>query len=140
MAQDSINRTVLSAGIMINTMLAQNTEVMAMTGGRIYAVIAPEDAVLPYIVYGRDSLETNPNKSGRPADGANIGLACYAADYVESVNLAEAVRSALDCQSGAWREDENSRPIIMRQCLLTASSEDIGVDAYIQDLNFLVRI
>ena len=85
----------LSAGIIVRQLLTQSPEVQRITH-RIFPIVI-DDAQLPYVVYRRAALETQPTKSLQSADTVTIEVACYAATYGESVDLAEAVRHALDC-------------------------------------------
>lgn len=61
-------------------------------------------------------------------------LNCYTARYAEGIELAEAVRAALDCRSA------EASGLTMRSCYLSDSSEDYQADAYIQQLIFTIRI
>lgn len=72
--------------------------------------------------------------SVRGAESAEIEVACYAASYSDSVELAEAVRAALD------RRQAEAEGLHMRCCTLIDSSEDYYDDAYIQTLVFDVKV
>lgn len=124
-------KTSLSAGFILYGLLSADEAVTALTG-RIYPVVADE-AKLPYVVYGRSKLVQEPAKGGG-ADMVQVDVLCYAATYEGSVELAEAVRAALDGKQGGepgfW----------MRSCHLAGSAEYWSGDAFIQELNFNVRI
>lgn len=127
------NRTSLSAGSVIRDLLLKSEEVKAHTN-KIFPV-ATDKAVLPYILYRRASMEQNPTKGNYPgADATTIEIVCYTAKYEDGVNLAEAVRAALD---GARGEKDG---LVMRSCTLVDSEEGYESDAYAQQLVFNVKI
>ena len=127
------NKTSLSAGAIIRALLADDPDVTAITD-KIYPVVTDE-AKLPYIVYARTGLVSDPHKSGGPgADEVNISVLCMAARYHESVDLAEAVRGALD---NCTAVHDGLR---MRVCQLSNASEDWANDAFIQRLDFRIKI
>lgn len=127
-------KTSLSAGDIIYSALSSNTGIAAMVTA-IYPVVEPAEAVCPYIAYRRAKLEANPQKAGQPgADTILMQVACYTLDYEEGVELAEMVRAALDYQQ---HEIEGLR---MRGCYLSASTEELDGDAFVQDLVFTIKI
>lgn len=93
-----------------------------------------DSAELPYIVYRRAQLEQTPVKSGRGADTVGIEILCYTEHYTEGVELAEAVRGALDGKQG------EVNGLVMRSCYLSDSEEAWQDDAYVQQLMFNVKI
>lgn len=93
-----------------------------------------DSAELPYIVYRRAQLEQEPVKGRRGADTVGIEVLCYTQHYTEGVELAEAVRGALD---GAQGEIDG---LVMRSCYLADSEEAWQDDAYVQQLMFNVKI
>lgn len=126
-------KTSLSAGSIIRDMLLYDTEVKKRTN-KVFPV-AIDNAVLPYILYRRASLEQNPTKAGYPgADTVAIEVVCYTEKYAESVELAEAVRAALDGKQG------EKDGLVMRSCTLVDSEEGYDSDAFAQQLMFNVKI
>lgn len=127
------NKTSLSAGSIIRDMLLRDHEVAKHTK-KVFPV-ATDTAVLPYILYRRTSIEQNPTKAGYPgADTVTIEVICYTEKYGEGVELAEAVRAALDGKQG------EKDGLVMRSCVLTDSEEGYDSDAYAQQLVFNVKI
>ncbi len=124
--------TVLSAGLVVNEMLSSDASIAAAVT-KVFPVVV-DQAILPYIAYRREGLETRPVKGERSADTARIAVRCYAATYAGSVELAEMVRAALD--GATYRGDTLS----MRSCCLVGGSETWEADAYVQELIFAVRI
>ncbi len=126
-------KTSLNAGAVIRSILISNAEVKKRTN-KIFP-ISIDSAQLPYILYRRASLAHNPTKAGMPgADTVTMEVVCYTAKYAESVELAEAVRGALDYAQG------ESDGTVMRSCVLSDSEEGYEDDAFVQRLVFQVRI
>lgn len=128
----AVSKSSLSAGEIIRAMLIKDSEVMARAN-KVFPVVE-DKADLPYIVYRRTQLEQDPTKRGRGADTVGIEILCYTAGYTEGVELAEAVRGALD---GAQGETDG---LVMRSCYLADSEEAWQDDAYVQQLVFTVKI
>ncbi len=128
----AVSKSSLSAGEIIRAILIEDSEVMARAK-KVFPVVE-DSAELPYIVYRRTQLVQTPVKGQRGADTAGIEILCYTAGYTEGVELAEAVRDALD---GAQREQDG---LVMRSCYLEDSEEAWQDDAYVQQLVFNVKI
>lgn len=128
----AVSRTSLSAGEIIRSILMSDSEVSARVK-KIFPVVE-DSAELPYIVYRRTQLEQEPVKGRRGADTVGIEILCYTQHYTEGVELAEAVRKALD---GAQGEVDG---LVMRSCYLADSEEAWQDDAYLQQLVFNVKI
>lgn len=126
----AVTKTSISAGEIIRKVLLDDHRVSAITK-KVYPVVTDE-AKLPYIVYRRTQLEQNPIKVGRGADTVGIEVVCYADGYGPSIELAEAVRAALD---GCQAEVDG---LSLRSCYLTDSEEAWQDDAYIQQLVFTI--
>lgn len=122
----------MSAGEIIRSILMADDEVAARIK-KIFPVVS-DSAELPYIVYRRAQLEQTPVKTGRGADTVGIEVLCYTEHYTEGVELAEAVRNALDGAQG------EAGGLVMRSCYLADSEESWQDDAYIQQLMFNVKI
>lgn len=93
-----------------------------------------DEAVLPYVCYHREALETAVAKHAQSADTATIVVDCYAATYNGSVALAEAVREALDNVSIT-----TSAGLTVRSSYLVDAAESWTDDAYLQSLSFKLR-
>lgn len=128
----AVSKSSLSAGEIIRAMLIEDSEVMARAN-KVFPVIE-DKADLPYIVYRRTQLEQDPTKRGRGADTVGIEILCFSAGYTEGVELAEAVRGALDGKQG------ETDGLVMRSCYLADSEEAWQDDAYVQQLVFTVKI
>lgn len=128
----AVSRTSLSAGEIIRSILMSDSEVSARVK-KIFPVVE-DSAELPYIVYRRTQLEQEPVKGRRGADTVGIEILCYTQHYTEGVELAEAVRDALDGKQG------EVDGLVMRSCYLADSEEAWQDDAYLQQLVFNVKI
>lgn len=129
----ALKKTSLSAGSIIRDILLSNEEVKRRTN-KVFPIVI-DNAQLPYILYRRAALTHNPTKQGTPgADTVTMEVVCYTAKYADGVELAEAVRQALDYAS---REHDGVR---MRSCTLADSEEGYEDDAFVQQLVYQVRI
>ena len=126
-------KTSLSAGAVIRGILIADTDVMRIAK-KVFPVVT-DKAELPYVAYRRSRLENNPTKAKNPgADTVQIDINCYAATYEKSIELAEAVRAALDYVQG------EKDGLVMRSCTLVDGEEIYEDDAYVQCLTFQVQI
>ncbi len=129
----AVPKTSLSAGAIFRAVLLDDAEVAARTN-KVFPV-ATDSAELPYILYRRTSLSPNPQKSGQPgADEIQIEVICFTERYSEGVELAEAVRTALDQVSAVH---EGMR---LRSCYLLDSEEAYQDDAFVQQLVFSAKM
>ena len=128
----AVSRTSLSAGEIIRAMLLEDPEVAARTN-KIFPV-ATDRADLPYILYRRTQLEQATIKGRQGADTVGIEVLCYTKGYTAGIELAEAVRAALDNKQG------EIDGLVMRSCFLSDSEEAWQDDAYLQQLVFTVKM
>ena len=128
----AVNKTSLSVGEIIYDVLTNNAEVMARAN-KVFPVVT-DKATLPYVAYRRSRLEHNPAKGTQGADTVQIDVLCFAAKYGDGVQLAEAVRQALDGKQAA------KDTLIMRSCTIAGGEEYYENDAYIQELNFTIKV
>lgn len=126
----AVKKTALSAGIIIRDILANSESVGT---DKIYPVVS-DNATTPYIVYRRISAQNVPTRAANGADAITVEILCMDSDYSGSVELAEAVRAALEY---AKLEKED---LVMRGCTLEDSEELWQDDTFIQRLIFRVRI
>lgn len=128
----AVSRSSLSAGEIIHAVLISDAEVSARVS-KVYPVVE-DSAELPYLVYRRVQLEQGQVKSQRGNDTVSIEILCYTKGYTEGVELAEAVRDALDGKQAELNG------LVMRSCHLADSEEAWQDDAYVQELLFNVKI
>lgn len=123
--------TSLSIGKIIRKLLTEDATIAASVT-KVFPVVTDE-ARLPYIAYRRADIEPKPFKSGN-ADTVTVEVACFTKDYESGVELAESVRSVLDCQQA---EIEG---LTMRSCTLSGGEEAYQDDAYVQKLVFTIKV
>lgn len=129
----AVSKTSLSAGMVIRAALLENAEVAKRTN-KVFPVVT-DSAELPYILYRRASMTATPQKSGQPMpDETMMEILCFAERYSEGVELAEAVREALDCVTA---EHNGLR---LHSCYLTDSEEAWQDDAFVQQLIFRIKV
>ena len=128
----AVSKSSLSAGEIIRAVLTSDPEVTARAK-KVYPVVE-DTAELPYVVYRRTQLEQGQVKGRRGNDNVTIEVLCYTKGYTEGVELAEAVRDALDNKTA------ESNGLVMRSCYLTDSEEAWQDDAYLQVLVFNVKM
>lgn len=128
----AVSKSSLSAGEIIRAVLTSDPEVTARAK-KVYPVVE-DTAELPYVVYRRTQLEQGQVKGRRGNDNVTIEVLCYTKGYTEGVELAEAVRDALDNKTA------ESDGLVMRSCYLTDGEEAWQDDAYLQVLVFNVKM
>lgn len=131
------NPTSLSVGLLIYDLLSHDDAVAAKSS-KIFPVIAEDGASLPYICYRRGNMENVAVKGSAGADSAAVDVLCYAATYAEAIDLAEAVRNAMDGVQYACATDGGT--LIARSIRLTDAEEGWADDAYVESLSFTVKI
>lgn len=123
--------TILSSSIVIGAVLQDCVSNLVT---KIFPVIAVKDAEAPYIRYVRTKLAQSAVKLNMGPTDAIVQVDCCTREYSEGVELAEAVREALDgCQCRVG-------DITMRSCMLMDGSEDYRDDTFVQTLIFKVKI
>ena len=128
-----VPKTSLSVGAVIRAVLLADAEVAARTN-KVFPV-ATDSAELPYILYRRMALSSTPQKSRQPGvDETQIEVLCFTSGYGDGIELAEAVRAALDQRSA------ESNGLRMRACYMIDSEEAYQDDAFVQQLVFSVKI
>jgi len=90
-------------GKAIYYLLTNATDVTDVVSTRVYPEIAQQDADLPYIVYAianNEPTDTKPEPS--KLDTAQVEVNIYSQSYTEAIDLAVAVRAALDRVKGTY--------------------------------------
>lgn len=128
----AVGKTSLSVGEIIFDILTNDAEVSSRVN-KVFPVVT-DSARLPYVAYRRSRLEHNPVKGTQGADTVTIDLLCFTAKYGEGVQLAEAVRQALDGKQAT------KGTMVMRSCTFAGAEEYYEDDAYIQELSFTIKV
>lgn len=78
-------------------LLSTETELTDICGTRIYPVLAPQEAPLPFTVYSIISTVPSDTKDGESTvDFVRVQIDCYSLDFDQSAEMYIAVRKALD--------------------------------------------
>ena len=131
--------TSLSAGLIVYDILT-NSQAVSSLATRVFPVVIADDenVELPYVCYHRTRMDQTPVKgTGRVNDTVCIVVDCYGSSYEQSIELAEAVRTALD---GLY-EYHATEDIILRSSFLIDAEDFADEDGNIvQELTFNLRI
>jgi hypothetical protein len=93
----------MTVGKAIFYLLDNSTDLTAIVGTRIYPEVAQQDAPLPYVVYNISNNEPSDTKfEPSKLDTANIEVNCYSTSYTQVIDMAVAVRAALDRVTGTY--------------------------------------
>ena len=127
-----MKKSSLSAGLVIYEVLNETPEISGAVT-KIFPVMT-DSATLPYICYRRASVDPSQIK-GSSNDHAQIEILCMSAGYAEGVNLAEEVRSALDC-----KHIIGDCGLTINICTMIDASETWAEDAFVQSLVFDMEV
>lgn len=121
------------------SILEENQEVRDIIGNdehKIFPLLQPANLSFPFIVHARTGITVNYTKDIEYGhcgwyNIVNYTVSCVSDDYVQCVELANAVRHALETYR--WKdEDIYIHPIQ----LLTVSEYTTDNDAFVQELQF----
>lgn len=101
----------------------------------VFPIVADQGTTYPFIVYRRSSLlPANTKDRYNYRELATIEIIVAAAQYSESVNLAEKVIDKMQYTRGTFND------IKIGEIALTNADEDYIEDAFIQRLTFQIEI
>lgn len=126
-----LRMTSLSVGKIIHKVLTED-ETISASVTKVFPIVT-DKAVLPYIAYRRVSHDPNVNKVSNP-DTTHVEVAVFAADYEKSIELAEAVRAALDGKKAELNG------LKMRICYFADGEEGYQDEAFVQKLVFTIKV
>jgi hypothetical protein len=85
----------------LRSALIANSSVAALAGSRIYPIIAPATAVLPFITWRRSAIRREQTLSGpMGTPTVTVELQMYGTTYEEVRDMADKVRHVLDGYGG----------------------------------------
>lgn len=121
----------LSIGAHIFESLSTSDALTRLVGAKIYPLSTKKHTTFPFIIYKRTGLTPNDTKD-RYGSGDNVGVEVIVADddYTNSINIAEAVRAALEHKGGDYDT------FTVTDARLAACDEDFIEETYIQRLTF----
>ncbi len=125
-----MDNTIL-AGKYLRQILTNNASLMELIpASNIFPLIANADTQFPFIVYSRTNLNAVYTKDGCCENKIQFTIIVVSDDYVQSLEIANAVRNALDTYRYS---DEN---IVIDRIHLISAIEETMDDAYIQRMIF----
>lgn len=125
------NRTILSAGLLVNALLRTLPEV------NVYPVMAPAEGEFPALVYRRADMAAHQVKDGRPADTSYIEMEIWTRSYAEGIDIAEKVRALFDNR----RTLNETAGLYMRSCFLDNAYENGTQEGlFVQYLRFVIKV
>lgn len=90
-------------GKAIYSILSNHNSVTNIVSNRVYPVRAYNDAPFPYVVYTLISNDpVNEKHRVSTADIVSFQVSCFANNHEQAADLSEAVREALEKQSGTF--------------------------------------
>jgi hypothetical protein len=123
----------IQLGKAIYAILSGDTTVKSYVQNKIYPIFAPDETLVPFIVYERKNVNAFYTKDGLSYDECVIVINIVSANYTECISIADASRKALELKVGVFNG------ISIYQVLLSNVSEDYGVDGFITSLEFTLR-
>ena len=94
----------------MRAVLLQNSAVAAVVGTRVFPVLAPAKAALPFITYRRTGVSREQTFSGPMGVATTtLDMDIFAVTYEEARNLADLCRLALDGWGGTLENTEVKR-------------------------------
>lgn len=95
------DKTSVMVGKAVYAKLSGNAGVTAICSTRIFPEIATQEAAYPFVTYTVDTTRPTDTKDGvSPLDVVTVSIMSFANTNAQAQDLAEAVRTALDRQSG----------------------------------------
>lgn len=119
----------------IRSILTENDELMKLIDeDNIFSLIAHADAKLPYIVMSRNSIQTQYTKDRAFDNTVQFTVNVVAHSYIESIEIANAVRHALE--NFHWKNAE----IWIHPISVLNITESTDGDQFVQSLLFYTMI
>lgn len=102
---------------------------------KVYPLVADEGTTYPFVVYRRSGLYPSTTKDRYSfREMATIEVIVAAANYPDSITLAEQVKGKLEHTRGKFND------ITIGDILLINADEDYIEDAFVQKLTFQIEI
>lgn len=115
----------------VHAKLLASGELSRLVDNRIYPISSKGSTFFPFIVYSRSSLTPNYTKDWHDTgDMVTVEIIAASDNYLNSVEVAEAIRRALENKRGKYEAfDVESAKVV-------ASVEDFISDTFIQRITF----
>lgn len=128
-----MNKSLL-IGKTIYNLLSNNDEIHTAVNNRIYPLIADNNAKFPFIVYKRNSAQSNGCKDGYWADNVSFEIVVVSDKYIDGLNLANNVRKILN------REKITYDDITLNDVQLTSATENFIDNSFVQEMTFDAQV
>ena len=123
--------------------LKRDAELVELSGGRIWPVIAPEEmeGAYPYVIYAMDGMEEASTKDGIYGDTVREEILVCGRSVAEVENVADAVRRAMERALPAWNDESDERPFLVQDQTFRAGAEDFDLnhDGFFLPLNYVIE-
>jgi len=123
-------------GKVIHKLLSEDTAINTVVGTKIFPLVMSYETTRPSLLYVVDSVTPQYTKDGWAGDMCSFKVTSYADSYKEAIELAFAVRIALEFATGDI-EGVGVEKIYMRG---REEYYQFDADVYIIRLNFEVKI
>ena len=91
----------------VRNALVTNTSVASLVGSRVYPVLAPASATLPFAVYRRSSIQRQQTLAGPLGlPTVNMEMQIYSTTYENAREVADSFRTVLDGYGGTLNNVE----------------------------------
>lgn len=113
----------------LTAILLADSTVHNLVGDKVFPLVANAGTTFPFIVYRRNNYRPFSNKDYTD-EAADIEIAILSDNYIDSVQVADAVGNALN-----EKETET-----IDEIEITNASEEYNSDTYIQKINIRITI
>lgn len=89
-------------GKVIHSILTNDSGVAALVGDKVFPLVMSFETFRPSVLYVVDAVEPTYTKDGWVGDDCSFKVTAYADSYSQAIEVAYAVRQALELQSGTF--------------------------------------
>ena len=122
--------TGLSINKLIYDILINDKELNKIVSNKIYPLLADEATTFPFIIFRRNSIDTEYTKDGRVYDVCSVSIAVASTTYEQNIRISERVRELIEL-----RRSEH-----INYSILSSVNEDYLEDTYITELVFRITL
>ena len=120
--------TAISINKHIYNILSNDSTIKEYVGNKIFPMIAEESTTFPFIIYRKNTIQTEYTKDGRVFDIADISITVVANDYITTVNVAERIRELIE-----WNKE-------FADARMISNTDEYIDNAYVQEITFSIKI
>lgn len=118
-----------TVGKELTALLIADSTVQKLVDNKVFPLVANAGTTFPFIVYRRNGYRPYNNKD-HTDEVAYIELAVLSENYIDSVQIADAVGNALD----------NKTTETIDEIIIENASEEFNNDTYVQKINLKITI